>query len=290
MLTNFDWLRICRDGSELLAVLELIATQPHILSQETQLGHPLAGLTHPCQRCWILPKQESFRKNFCQTCSDIQRHKKKFSKQAYHSVIIWGEVNQIPRPVHDCFRQKNFWGFVRDPQHFLAVLPKIKLKFWLQDIMVYHGSEIEGVLVIFPTAGESPRGNMSDVLCTYIFDASRTIPNNRLWVRFYPRPFDFFNANTREKHGLIPLEITEFIHMLEMASIFRSLLRPDIRDILFTLLKIEDFQEEQFYWGRFMAKLTPESKDMLNAWNIRRWPKEHVKLLYDLTIFVPFTT
>jgi hypothetical protein len=53
-------------------------------------------------------------------------------------------------------------------------------------------------------------------------------------------------------------------------------------------LQTDDPQEERFYWGRFMGLLDQEARDMLNAWNVRDWPKPQVQLLYDLMEYVVF--
>ena len=77
--------------------------------------------------------------------------------------------------------------------------------------------------------------------------------------------------------------------LLEMASVFRSVLSPTTQQILYGLLNLKDAKEEGFYWGRFLGMLTPQEKDMLNAWKIRQWPRQRVKLLYELTKYVDFS-
>ena len=73
-----------------------------------------------------------------------------------------------------------------------------------------------------------------------------------------------------------------------MASVFRTLLRPEAQQVLHALLTLEDSSEELFYWGRFLGYLSPEAKDMLSAWRIRGWPKNRIKLLYELVNYVAF--
>ena len=111
---------------------------------------------------------------------------------------------------------------------------------------------------------------------------------DQLRVRFYSAPHQIMKPHTRDKQGLLTFEVSEFLSLLEMAAVFRTILRPTEQELLYQLVNLEDTSEEQFYWGRFMGFLSQEAKDMLNAWRIRQWPKGRIKLLYELVDYVAF--
>ena len=85
-------------------------------------------------------------------------------------------------------------------------------------------------------------------------------------------------------------EVTEFLRLLEMTTIFRSLLRPKEQEMLHNLIELDNSREEQFYWGRFMGYLSQEAKDMLTSWKFRHWPKNRIRLLYELADYATFTS
>jgi hypothetical protein len=87
---------------------------------------------------------------------------------------------------------------------------------------------------------------------------------------------------------LLTFEVSEFLSLMEMAAVFRTLLRPEEQASLHELVNLDDSSEEQFYWGRFAGRLSQEAKDMLSSWNIRHWPKNRIKLLYELVDYVAF--
>ena len=111
---------------------------------------------------------------------------------------------------------------------------------------------------------------------------------DRLRVRFFSTPFQLIQPHRHEQNGLLTFEVSEFLSLLGMAEVFRALLHPEEQKLVYEVLKIEDAGEEQFYWGRLQGILTPEAKDMLSAWRIRRWPMNQVKLLYELIDYVVF--
>lgn len=109
---------------------------------------------------------------------------------------------------------------------------------------------------------------------------------DQLRVRFYSSPYQLLRPHTRERQGLLTFEVSEFLRLMEMAVVFRALLKPEEQQALHELLNLDDSIEERFYWGRFMGRLPHEAKDMLSAWRIRAWPKNRIKLLYELVDYV----
>ncbi len=126
---------------------------------------------------------------------------------------------------------------------------------------------------------------MGDILCRAIHHEA-TFPMDQLRVRFYSSPYQLLRPHTRERQGLLTFEVSEFLRLMEMAAVFRALLKPEEQQALHELLDLDDSVEEQFYWGRLVGHLTQEAKDMLSAWRIRTWPENRIKLLYELIDYV----
>jgi len=175
--------------------------------------------------------------------------------------------------------------YIHDTNHFLVAMDRHRLKSWLQELTVYHGLDLRGILQIFPTMGAGTRTCMGDVLCRAIH-RDLYLPIGQLHVRFYSNPYQLFAPRQRDARGMLTFELGEFLRLLEMAEIFRALLRPDEQKELYELLRISSKKEFQFYWGRFSGRLEQRTKDMLSAWNIRQWPKNRINLFYELLDYV----
>ncbi|HDD25163.1 MAG TPA: hypothetical protein ENF52_06985 [Chloroflexi bacterium] len=295
MLSSFDWLRRCRTGAELLATLRLLETTPDLFPPSDagteEIGPPFSALDSPCKRCWIYPRQDSPRRLLCSTCLEIISS----AAQQYHfarsAIVIWGGVDELPR------RLVNRTGFyantlglhIVDDHHFLMMVPRWDLKPWLQELALYHGMSLRGLIQVLPVSGGKQLTSMGEVLCRAVHHEGR-FTLDRLWIRFFSAPHQLLAPHTRDQMGMLTFEITDFLSLLEMASVFRTLLFPNEQDTLRQLLELEDHQEQQFYWGRFTGQLDPKAKDMLNAWGVRQWPKERIKLLYELADYVAFYT
>jgi len=292
MLSGFDWLRRSQTGAELLATLEYLETEPDLFPSGDEVGPPFSALAGPCQRCWIYPRLPSSPENYCQACQVIVSRAQKLGRISRYSIVIWGFVNRLSKLLRmgEGFHAHHILGaYVHDENHFLLMMPKRELKPWLQELTLYHGPDLKGLVQILPTTGGRNRQGigMADVLCRAIHHEVR-FPMDQLRVRFYSAPYQILKPHTREQQGLLTFEVSEFLSLLEMAAVFRTLLRPREQELLYELVNLEDSSEEQFYWGRFMGFLSPEAKDMLNAWRIRQWPRERIKFLYELINYVAF--
>jgi len=215
---------------------------------------------------------------------------RKLGGRSRQSVVIWGFVNRLPRQLMDgqSFRDSRIEGaFVQDASHFLLMLHHHELKACLQELVIYHGNELRGLLQIFPTMGAGGGMSMGDSLCRVIYHEAR-FPMDRLRIRFYAVPYQVIFPRERDRQGLLTFDVAEFLSVLEMAAVFRTVLRPEEQKVLYELLMVSDPAEEQFYWGRFVGYLGQEAKDMLSAWNIRQWSKDRIKLLYELTDYVAY--
>lgn len=287
MLSSFDWVRLSRTGAELLATLEFVKTRPDIFpSAEEDVGPPFSALDSPCQRCWVYAPLPGRR--YCRACQSVLARAAHLSRRSYAAVVVWGFVNQLPRQLwaSEGFYREHTWGdYVRDEHHFLLVMHRRQLKPWLQELALYHGSDLKGIIQVLPTSGTKFESAMGNILCLAAYQEAR-FSMDRLHVRFFSAPHQLLHPHTRDRAGLLTFDVPDFLSLLETAAVFRSLLRPEEQKSLYELLKLEDPGEEQFYWGRFTASLNQDTRDMLSAWRVRQWPKSRVKLLYELVDYV----
>ena len=290
MLSSFDWLRRSQTGAELLATLEYLTSRPDLFPTGDEIGPPFSALDGPCQRCWVYPRLASPQQNYCPSCQAILTRAGRLGKISRQSIVIWGLVNRLSKLLRmgEGFDDHHVLGtYVHDENHFLLVMPRRELKPWLQELVIYHGSDLKGLIQILPTTGGGKQVSMGDILCRAVHHEAR-FPMDQLRVRFFSAPYQILKPHTRDRQGLLTFEVSEFLSVLEMAAVFRTILRPQEQASLYELLNLEDTSEEQFYWGRFMGFLNQEAKDMLNAWRIRQWPKSQIKLLYELVDYVAF--
>ncbi len=306
MLSSFDWLRRSQTGAELLATLEYLTSRPDLFPPGDEIGPPFSALDGPCQRCWVYPRASSSRQNYpstalrplakrrsgyrCPSCQAIAARASRLGGISRQSIVIWGLVNRLSKLLRmgEGFDDYHVLGaYAHDKNHFLLMMPRRELKPWLKELVIYHGADLKGLIQILPTTGSGKGVNMGDVLCRAVYHEAR-FPMDQLRVRFFSAPHQILMPHTRDKQGLLTFEVSEFLSVLEMAAVFRTVLRPQEQASLYELLNLEDTSEEQFYWGRFMGFLTQEAKDMLNAWRIRQWPKNRITLLYELVDYVAF--
>jgi len=125
-------------------------------------------------------------------------------------------------------------------------------------------------------------------LISRIVHGEARFPMDRLWVRFFSDLQQVFRPHLSEREGVLTFEIAAFLSTLEMAAVFRTVLRPDEQKALRELLHMEDTGQAQFYWGRLLGHLSREARDMLSAWGIRQWSKAQINLLYELVEYVAF--
>ncbi len=291
MQTTFNWLRGCRSGSELIAVLRIIRQTPGLFQKQEKIGPPFLLTGTPCQRCHFYPRMAKSTARFCKACQKIISRSSRLGKISNGAIVIWGFVNYIPPQINpdNLFERTDYHGvYIHDEHHFIVMLHRKKIAEWIRDILIYQGADIKGLIQIFPTTGNSKRGNMGDILCRAVHHETR-FPMDLLRVRFYSDAYQIFNPQSREKQGVLTFEISEFLNLLEMASVFRTLLNRNDQKNLLKLTQLKSVKEEQFYWGRFMGFLSDEAKDMLNSWNIRQWPQIRIQLLYDLLSYVHYS-
>lgn len=287
MLEPFDWLRLCATGSELLATLRTLVAAPEALPEEPDPGPPFTALHWPCRRCRLYPPAEG---GYCPFCRTIIEQSRELGGVARRSLLIWGYVNALP---------DFFWNpqtlaeatpvfYRHDAQHFLIFLQRFDLKEWLRDMLLTGGHKTQGLLQCFPTVGPARTGNMGETLCRVVQQESR-YPLDRLRVRFFSTPYQVITPSQREKMGLLTFEAGEFMHLLDAAAIFRNLIQPREQAIINQILNMDNPREERFYWGRLYGHLDQKAKDMLESWGIREWPKNRVRILYELIDYVPYT-
>ncbi len=288
MLTKFDWLRRCQSGAELLATLNKFSEHPDIdLSQITQ-GGPFSAIGRLCHRCRVYAPVLARKKDhrYCKICISILVKKKEVAPKSRRAIVIWGYVNQIPQHLRKIKPSNFLYGiYIHDEQRFLIMMQRQFIRQWLQELIIYSGTGLKGLIQIFPSLGEYRNLNMGDYLAWAIHHEAN-LSMDQLRIRFFLSPQQLINPKKQERDGLLTFDISEFISMLEMVEVFRANLRPHEQKELFELLSLDDPKEEQFYWGRFLGQLSQEAKDMLSAWKIRQWSKNQIKFFYKLIQYV----
>lgn len=291
MLSSFDWLRCCESGAELIATIDIMESAPDLFRNKEEIGPPVCGIDGPCMRCWIYPRLPESSNHYCKTCEAIIKKAKRLGRISRGCMIVWGFVNFLPDPIKQYVGDKKILArclYLLDENHFMLIMRGYKLKDWLREVLLYHGSELKGLILLFPTIGKGGSSCMGDILCRAIHQDSR-FPMDRLRIRFFSHPAQLNFPHRREEQGILTFEASEFLGLLEMATIFRAQLLPNEQDMVREAVSLEDNREKKFYWGRLMGFLSRESKDMLSAWKFQQWPENRIKLLYELVAYVPFT-
>lgn len=289
MQSAFDWLRRCHGGAELLATLELMRQPDFTFPSGDEIGPPHSALNGPCVRCWVFPRQvELDGKWYCSTCARIMNRTRHHGYNSTRAVVVWAKLEPLPNNLREgCgfYAERAFNYYIHDRQHFLLVLPRHSVKDWLQELVLYHGNSLKGVIQFFPTVGSEATLGIGEMICRLAHYESN-LSMHKTYVRFFASAYQVMAAKTRERQGLLTFELDNFMALLDMATVFRKMLLPEEQELIRALLELDNPQEEMFYWGRFFGRLTPAQRDMLQAWQIRNWSKEQIKLLYELTDYV----
>lgn len=288
MLSKFDWFRRCRSGTELLATLKFFSDDPEFDLSQLKPGGPLSAIGNLCQRCRVYTPTRERKKftRYCRFCEKIIQRKGEAAPKSFRAVVLWGHVNLISRRLRESKPSKSLFGiYIHDDQHFLIMMHRQYLKQWLQDLVIYSGLSLKGLLQIFPSIGEYRNLHIGDYL-TWAIHHEATFLMDQLRIRFYTNPHQMINPKRREQEGLLTYTISDFISMLEMVEVFRANLYPQQQKELLELLNLNDPKEEQFYWGRFLGQLSQETKDMLSAWKVRQWTKSQTEFFYQLISYV----
>lgn len=289
MLSKFDWLRRCRCGTELLTTMKYFSDDPEFDPSQLEPGGPFSAIGNLCHRCRVYaPVKTNKNKHtrYCRFCEKIIRQKEATAPKSSHAVVLWGHVNQISRRLRESKHSASLFGiYLHDDQHFLIMMHRQYLKQWLQDLVIYSGLSLKGLIQIFPSISENRNLHIGDYL-TWAVHHEATFLMDQLRVRFYTDPHQVINPKKREQEGLLTYTVSDFISMLDMAEVFRAKLYPQQQQELLNLLNLKDSKEEQFYWGRFLGQLSQEAKDMLSAWKVRQWSQMQTEFFYQLIRYV----
>jgi len=280
MPTAFDWIRRAENGAELIATIDAIGSSPELFQEETVMGEVACGIRGPCSRCWILPRLAGL--SLCGVCHTILGDSRKLGPDSRGCLLIWGYVNAIPVGLTQDARPHQARAIhVRDDSHFLAVVPGSGLASWLKEVLIHEGSDTRGTLTIFPTTGKKQTFTMGDILCRAIQHDSRH-PMDRLRIRFFSSPGQLKSPHLRDQQGVLTFEAPEFLGLLEMAGLFKSILRPREREMVKEVSGLVDQNEKTFHWGRLMGALNIQARDLLADWKVKQWPQSRIKLICEL--------
>lgn len=287
MLNSFDWIRRSRSGSELLATLRCLEKEADLFSQNEPIGGPHSALNYPCQRCWLFPRlviSDEEDEQYCKFCKAILEKTRGLDPTSRRSIVIWGYTNRLPRQLEH--NDKRILGsYIHDSNRFTLMTYRKELKDWLQEIVLYNGKDLRGLIQIFPTVGSNSVINMGEILCRAVHHEAN-YPMDQLRVRFYFVAYKIIQPHLLDQKGILTFEISEFLNMMSTVMVFRALLNPDEQKILYELLTMKETPEQKFHWGRFHGALSQEARDMLTAWKIQNWSKDQIRLLYGLIDYV----
>lgn len=295
MLAFFDWIRQCRTGGELLALLSGEIPERSLGLSRKYRPPPPSGLFRvPCERCGFFPASPENRSPRCAVCQEIHRAGNEFQRTAGFARALWGHVNRIPRMLSGKKPAESplvLGLHVHDEHHFLAMFPTRRTLDFFQRLMLYDGHDLKGFLQIFPTVSRNHRNRMSDLLIRAgHYDG--LFPMDALRIRCFTKAHQLFNPGKFDTgDGRITFDAADFMSLLEMARICRRLLNPLEQDMVRNYAESAERRgtEESFAWGRMTASLSPEARDMLIAWDFRNWPLERSRYFFDLFAYVDHT-
>jgi hypothetical protein len=284
MLTAFDLLRLSKTGAELLSTLRLLPKIEMSL-HNMSMGVPYSAMYGPCKRCWIYARSPQL--NLCESCNAIESLSKDIYEHIKNSVIIWAYITEPLTLLTNNFINPNETLAYHnvDDEHLLIITKKASIKDWLQNLALAYGDEIRGLIQIFPTMGQGPTIGMADIL-NRAAHQEKIITHDRLWIRFFPKPWQLVEAKKRDDLGILTFSINEFIDVMETTRVFHDLIPFKQRHLLYEILNEPESSNNPFYWGRFTRSLNQASRDMLDAWGMREWAVPKVQLLYDLLDYV----
>ncbi|MGK5092310.1 hypothetical protein WDW89_09915 [Deltaproteobacteria bacterium TL4] len=287
MLKKFDWLRLSKNGTELLSTISLLTERPEVVDNDLELGSPPSALSVPCQRCGIYAPAP--KKKYCPACLFIHQCSPRHHKRSHQAVFVWGVLNEIPWNLRktDASAASSFLNCVLDDSHFVVALQQRQLKQWLQNFLLAHGLDVQGQLYVFPSIGNSLDIHMGDFLRIAIPQRLQQKSHN-LQLFFYPNPYRYILEYLKGSAKRHFFEVSEFLNLLEMAELFRALLRPNEQQELYKLLMSSKTQQDSFYWGRFLGSVDLRVKDMLESWRMKQWPRHRIHLLYELFPYVEY--
>ncbi|MBF0121005.1 MAG: hypothetical protein HQK79_19420 [Desulfobacterales bacterium] len=225
MLNTFDFIRIAKSGSELIATIQYLTEKSYILFTN-ELGPPLSGVVWPCQRCWFYSCLPSYGERHCEACSSILKLESESRKLIRSTFVLWGFVNKIPFPLTPGQKFLDITptaSYVFDEHHFIIILNRSEIKKCLKEIVNIHKLDLVGLIQIFPVKGSSLKGTMADILSHVTYQENR-FPMDYLRIRFFSKPYHIFEAREKDKDKILTFEISEFLKILDLPSIFRPLL------------------------------------------------------------------
>lgn len=287
MLSPFDWIRRCTTGPELLGTISYLAgerSEGLDALKNAPPASPFSADRPPCERCKIYQRQDD--SSYCKTCSAILDRTEGLGRIIRNVVCLWGFVSELPWHLNNETCKDFTKGvYIHDQNRFLLIIQRRGLRKWLEELLLYHGSGIKGLIQIFPTKGPGHGACMGDVLCKAIHHEAN-FSMDMLRIRFYSSPLQIFKPHLREKRGMLTFSGEDFLSILNMGVTFRRNLRPDEQIEIRDMLLKPGHRNLHFQWGRLLGRIDREAKDMLEAWSMRHWPRERIFLLYEVLPYV----
>ncbi len=283
MLDGFDWIRRCATGSELAATLA-VEQEGERPEEALVLAPPVSALAPACLRCRVFaPAPDS---QYCPYCRVVVRRAKSMQQYSRKALVAYAFVNR-PASALAGEAPSPAYAFQRDASRVLVAAPRRGLLEWLQRLLLRYGDELKGFLQICRTTGANESPSMGEVI-SFMSQRETLFAMDRLRVQFFASPYLLFHRSELDRRDALTFEASEFLGLLKMALSLRRLLRPEEQDALRRMLLARRPEQERFSWGRFMGQLDPAARSMLDAWRLRAWSKERLKLFFNLRDYVDY--
>ena len=181
------------------------------------------------------------------------------------------------------FLPKNVIGHIDlDYRSGLIMCYRKDIQSWLQDLVLFYGESLKGMLEIFPTMGQGSIIGMGDILSTAKHEAS-SLSYNKMWIRFYPESWQLLETKKRHDNGILTFSLSEFIAFIEKANVFKEIIPYRFRSDIYDLIVNSNIKSESYYWGKLKRSLNKKSIDLIDSWQLKAWNKEQLEILYELS-------
>lgn len=287
MLSTYEWLCRSRSGADLLAGLRYFQASGTGASVPAP---PRSALRPVCGVCNVFEAGVG-QPTLCPTCAAIKEEKARLGYFVDIRILrcVLGHASKPPWHLRGRKTPSlaHADAIALEDGYFLLILRGYDVVPWMSELVLEHGEDYSARLQIFPTIGGG-RLLMGDCLRLAYFrdqlQARRHSPPG-LELICHANVFDLLPGK-KKQGGLFCYGGGEFLRLANMMALFRRLLGPEEQEELNRALA-DMHANRHFYYGRLLARLSPEARDMLETWNVLQWSPEQFRRFRFLFAFVP---